>query len=108
MDHGDRKPAGGGPLASLSVPAYRSWFLGQVLPASGLITQSVGAAWLVLQLGGGAIGLALLNTAALMPVLLLGAWGGSITDRVTERRRLLALTQLAFIVLSATLALLSA
>lgn len=96
-----------GAFSSLAVPAYRAWFFSQVLSAAGLVTQTVGAAWLVLKLGGGPIELALLATASLLPALLGGPWAGALADRF-DRRRLLIITQSAFIVLALALTLLSA
>ncbi|GEA89620.1 MFS transporter [Cellulomonas cellasea] len=99
--------AGPGAFASLQVPAYRAWFASQVLSASGIVTQSVGAAWLVLELTGRAVDLALLSAATLLPVLLAGAWAGGLADRV-DRRRLLVVTQCAFVGLALVLTALSA
>lgn len=99
--------AGPGAFASLQVPAYRAWFASQILSASGLITQSVGTAWLVLELTGRAVDLALLTAATLLPVLLAGAWTGGLADRV-DRRRLLVVTQSAFVLLALVLTVLSA
>lgn len=99
--------AGPGAFASLQVPAYRAWFASQVLSASGIVTQSVGAAWLVLELTGRAVDLALLSAATLLPILVAGAWTGGLADRV-DRRRLLMVTQSAFVVLALVLTALSA
>ena len=66
------------------------------------MTQSVGAAWLVLQLTGRGVDLAVLTTASLLPVLLGGAWAGAVVDRV-DRRQLLLITQLAFTLFSTAL-----
>lgn len=101
------RPAGPGAFASLAVPAYRAWFISQVLSASGLVTQSVGIAWLVLELGGSGVDLAFLSAATMLPVLAGSAWAGALADRV-DRRRLLAVTQVAFVVLAAALTALSA
>jgi MFS family permease len=90
------------PFSSLRVPVFRWWFTSQVLSASGSMTQGVGAAWLVLQLTGRGVDLAVLTTASLLPVLFGGAWAGALVDRV-DRRRLLIFTQSTFTVLSAVL-----
>jgi MFS family permease len=83
---------GRGPFQSLAVPNYRRYFTGQVISISGNWMQTVGEMWLVLRLtdSGAAVGL----TAALQftPMLLAGAWGGVLADRV-NKRRLLAITQ---------------
>jgi MFS family permease len=71
---------------------YRLYFSGQVISVPGTWLQTVAQAWLVLQLSasGGALGV----TVALqtMPVLVLGAWTGSVADAV-DKRRLLLVTQ---------------
>ncbi len=82
----------GGPFTALAVRPYRWWFAAQVLSASGLMTQMVAMAWLVLSWHGNGLELALLSTAGLGPMLLLGAWAGSLVDH-HDRRRLLICTQ---------------
>jgi MFS family permease len=95
-----------GPFTSLKVPAFRGWFIGQVLSVSGLMTQTVAAAWLVLELTGRAIDLSLLVCATFLPVLFGSSWGGALIDRF-DHRRLLIFTQSAFLLLSASLFLLT-
>ncbi|MDQ1724468.1 MAG: hypothetical protein QOG52_1496 [Frankiaceae bacterium] len=97
----------GGPFASLRIPAYRWWFSSQLVSASGSMTQAVGVSWLVLQLTGRGIDLAILSAATMLPVLIGGAWGGSLADRF-DRRRLLIVTQSIFVTLAVTLTVLSA
>lgn len=94
-----QEPAGTGPRAALSVRSYRWWFGGQVLSASGTMTQLVAVASLVLRWHGDGFRLGLLSTAGLGPVLLLGLWAGSLIDHY-DRRRLLIATQTLFFSLS--------
>jgi len=94
-------------LGSLRAPAFRWWFLSQVLSASGSMTQGVAQAWLVLRLTGSGLDLGLLSSLFMLPVLLGGPIAGAITDRV-DRRRLLIVTQSLFILLAASLAILTA
>ncbi len=79
-------------LASLELPNYRRWFTGMVISVSGNWMQTVAEMWLILKLtnSGTAVGL----TAALqfLPMLLVGAWGGLLADRL-PKRRLLVVTQ---------------
>jgi MFS family permease len=79
-------------LASLQVPNYRRWFIGMVISTTGTWMQTIAEGWLVLRLTGS--GFALGTAAALQfaPMLLAGAWGGLLADRV-PKRRLLVVTQ---------------
>jgi MFS family permease len=92
--------------ASLQIPAFRWWFLSQVLSASGTMTQGVAMAWLVLDLTGRGLDLGLLTAATFGPVLLLGAYTGALIDR-HDRRRLLIVTQSLSIVVGVVLAVLA-
>jgi len=93
-------------LGSLRAPAFRWWFLSQVLSASGTMTQGVAQSWLVLRLTGSGLDLGILGSCYMLPVLLGGPWAGALVDRV-DRRRLLAVTQVLFILLAGALALLT-
>ena len=91
---------------ALDVRNYRLFFFGQVVSISGTWMQSVAQAWLVLQLthSGGALGLVVaLQT---LPLLVGGAWGGVLADRLDKRRTLLA-TQSAAALLALALGLLT-
>ena len=88
-----------GPLAALAVRPFRWWFISQVTSASGLMTQMVAIAWLVLQMTGSGVALALISTASLLPVLLLGLWAGSLIDH-RDTRALLICTQSALTAIS--------
>lgn len=85
---------------------YRWWFASQVLAASGTMTQAIAMSWLVLQLTGDAVSLALLTICSWAPVLPVGPWAGALVDRV-DRRRLLLLTTTLLLALAATLAVLT-
>jgi MFS family permease len=81
-------------FASLSVPNYRRYFTGQVISISGNWMQIVAEMWLVVQLTGSGLSVGLTAALQFLPVLLLGAWGGVLADRM-PKRRLLTFTQLA-------------
>ena len=89
-------------FASLAVPNYRRYFAGQIVSLSGNWMQNIAEMWLIVQLtaNGALVGV----TAALqfLPMLLFGAWGGVIADRM-DKRRLLMCTQAAMIVPAAAL-----
>jgi MFS family permease len=77
---------------SLTVPNYRRYFAGQMVSLSGTWMQTVAAIWLILSLTGSGIAVGLTTALQFLPMLLLGAWGGLIADRMSKRR-LLIVTQ---------------
>ena len=85
------------------MPSFRWWFTSQVLSSSGLFTQNVAAAWLILKQTGSGLDLAFLTCAAFIPVFAIGSWGGQLVDRFDHRRVLLS-TQAALLLLASTLA----
>jgi MFS family permease len=82
----------GKPFASLALPNYRRYFVGQVVSLSGNWMQTVGELWLVLSLTGNPLAVGLTTALQFTPMLLFGAWGGVIADRL-DKRRLLIITQ---------------
>ena len=91
---------------ALSHRNYRLFFFGQIVSVSGTWMQSVAQAWLVLQLTKSGAALGLIIAAQTLPVLIGGAWGGVIADRV-DRRRLLVVTQSVAAGLALTLGVLT-
>ena len=85
---------------SLRVYNYRLFFFSQVVSMSGTWMQSVAQNWLVLSLTSSALDLGITVGLQFGPVLLFGAWGGTLADRV-DKRKLLILTQVAAAVLAA-------
>jgi MFS family permease len=84
-------------VTSLAVPNYRRYFLGQVVSLSGNWMQIVAEAWLVLALTGSGTMVGLTAALQFAPMLLFGAFGGMLADRVPKRRLLMA-TQAAMAV----------
>lgn len=82
---------------SLAVPNYRRYFVGQVISLSGNWMQSVATIWLILGLTGSGVAVGLTTALEFLPILLLGAWGGLLADRL-PKRRLLLFTQVLMIV----------
>jgi MFS family permease len=80
------------PFQSLAVPNYRRYFTGQLVSVSGNWMQIVAEMWLVLHLTGSGAALGLTAALQFTPILLAGAWGGLLADRVSKRT-LLAITQ---------------
>jgi MFS family permease len=77
---------------SLEVPNYRRYFVGQLISLSGTWMQTVAAIWVVLSLTGSGVAVGLTTALQFLPMLLFGAWGGLVADRVSKRR-LLIVTQ---------------
>lgn len=94
-----------GTFAALRVRNYRLYFAGQAVSLAGTWMQSVALSWLVFELthSGTAIGLVL--AAEFLPVLILGAYGGLIADRLPKRPLLMG-TQTALASLATILGLL--
>ncbi|HEY0401212.1 MAG TPA: MFS transporter, partial [Blastococcus sp.] len=74
---------------------------------TGTWAQTVGAQWLMGDLGGTALQIALVQTAATLPVFLLVVPAGALGD-IVDRRRLLLLSQTLMLLAAAGLALLTA
>jgi MFS family permease len=82
----------GSTFGSLTVRNYRLYFIGQVISVSGSWMQRVAQSWLVLHLTGSGVALGIVSALQFLPMLVLGAWGGVMADRV-DKRRVLMLTQ---------------
>ena len=74
---------------SLEVPNYRRYFAGQLISLSGTWMQTVAAVWVVLSLTDSGIAVGLTTALQFLPMLLLGAWGGLLADRIPKRRLLI-------------------
>ncbi len=72
-------------FASLAVRNYRLFFIGQGISHSGTWMQTVAQGLLVLQLTGSGAALGVVTALQTLPVLLFGAWGGVIADRLPKR-----------------------
>jgi MFS family permease len=77
-------------FASLRIPNYRRYFAGQFVSLSGNWMQMVAEIWVILTLTGSGVAVGLVTALQFVPMLLLGAFGGLIADRVPKRRLLLA------------------
>jgi MFS family permease len=75
---------------SLEVPNYRRYFTGQLISLSGTWMQTVAAIWVVLSLTGSGVAVGLTTALQFLPMLLIGAWGGLLADRIPKRRLLMA------------------
>src|SRR3954452_20914854 len=88
-------------------PLRRRWFralwIAQFGANTGTWAQTVGGQWLMGDLGGSALQIALVQTAATLPVCLLVVPAGALGD-VVDRRRLLLVSQTLMMLSAAALA----
>lgn len=84
-------------FASLYVPNYRRYFAGQVVSVSGMWVQNVAVMWLMVQLTGNGLAVGLTVALQFVPLMLFGAWGGLLADRL-DKRRVLILTQVGMMI----------
>ncbi|HEV2726742.1 MAG TPA: MFS transporter [Solirubrobacterales bacterium] len=75
---------------SLEVPNYRRYFAGQLISLSGTWMQTVAAIWVVLSLTDSGVAVGFTTALQFLPMLLFGAWGGLLADRIPKRRLLIA------------------
>jgi MFS family permease len=80
-------------FSSLSVRNYRRYFAGQIVSISGNWMQTVAEMWLIVQLTGSGVAVGLTAALQFLPILLFGAWGGVLADRLSKRRLIMS-TQL--------------
>ena len=94
-------------LRALAHRDYRLFWVGQLTSRVGTWMQSVGQAWLVLELTNSPLRLGLISTLQFAPVLLFAFLGGVLSDRVSKRRLIIA-TQVAMMLQAFALAALVA
>jgi MFS family permease len=85
---------------------FRLWFFGQTVSLIGTWMQAVAQQVLVYRLTGSAAALGTVNFIALLPVLPLSLWGGSIADRF-PKRTIIILSQAAMMLQAFILAYLT-
>ncbi len=94
------KPPGKGLLrafTSLGQRNFRLFWFGQMISLIGTYMQSIGQAWLVLELTHSAWQLGLVGALQALPVLLFSIFGGVFADRWPKRRVLLVTQSAAMI-----------
>jgi hypothetical protein len=79
------------PFASLAFRDYRLLWLSQAGSASAMWTEQVARNWLTYQMTGSPLQLGLVNLMQALPIVVLGLWGGVLTDRLDKRRLLLGI-----------------
>ncbi len=85
---------------------YRLYFSGQFLSQIGTWLQSAAMAWLVLELTHSAFAVGIMTFWQFGPYLVLGLFGGVLSDRLDHRKTLIV-TQVALALCSGTIALLT-
>jgi MFS family permease len=98
-------PARPARLAALRHRDFRLFWGGQLVSLIGTWMQSVGQAWLVLELTGSPFELGLVTALQFTPILFLSPIGGALSDRY-PKRRIILLTQTAMMGQAFVLALL--
>ncbi len=81
---------------------FRLFWFGQIISVTGTWMQSIGQAWLVLQLSHSAFLLGVVSALQFLPLLVLALFGGVIADKLPKRKVLLA-TQAASMIQAFTL-----
>ena len=81
-------------LRALNHRDFRLFIAGQLISLIGTWMQSVGQAWLVLELTGSPFHLGLVTALQFTPILLFSPVGGALSDRF-PKRRIILLTQAA-------------
>jgi MFS family permease len=82
---------------SLEVRNYRRYFAGQLISLSGTWMQTVAAIWVILTLTDSGVAVGLTTALQFLPMLLLGAWGGLLADRIPKRQLLMTTQALMMI-----------
>lgn len=89
--------------APLRIRAFRALWMAQFASNVGTWMQVVGAQWLMGDLGGGALAIALVQAASSLPIFLLVVPAGALGD-IVDRRRLLIASQATMLVCAGLLA----
>ena len=94
------------PWAPLRSRIFFALFIAQLVSNLGTLMQSVGAAWLIGDLGGTAAEVALVQTMTFLPAFLVGIPAGALAD-VFDRRKVLLATQASMLLSAALMAVLT-
>ena len=83
---GATAPAAGGTWAPLAVPLFRRIWIGTLLSNLGILIQTVGAAWAMTLMTPAADMVALVQTALMLPVMLIAVPAGAVADMYDRRK----------------------
>lgn len=100
-------PSGrGSTFRALRHPNFRLFFFGQLISLIGTWMQTIAQQWLVYRLTGSATMLGTVNLVAVLPLVPMSLWGGSLADRF-PKRSILVVTQAVMMILAFILAALT-
>ncbi|MGY4319221.1 MFS family permease [Bradyrhizobium sp. JR3.5] len=94
------KPSRSGITVPLRYPTFRRIWLASLLTNLGILIQGVGAAWAMMQMTSSADQVALVQTALMLPVMLISMPAGAISDM--HDRRIVGLVALSIELCGAT------
>ncbi|SFN83802.1 MFS transporter [Sphingomonas sp. OK281] len=100
-----RMPADDPAASPFAFPVFRAVWLASTASHFGGLIQSVGAAWLMLSLTHSARSVALVQTAATLPIVLLSLLAGAVADN-RDRRHVMIAAQLFMLLVAFALAIL--
>ena len=83
-----------GAFRAIRVRNYRLFFVGQVLSVIGTWTQATAVGWIVLRETHDSTGLGIVVALQFFPLLVFGAYAGTLADRI-DKRRILILANVA-------------
>ncbi|MGE6696446.1 MFS transporter [Hyphomonas sp. NPDC076900] len=85
-----------------SIPLYKRIWVANIASQFGGLIQSVGAAWLMVQLGGSETQIALVQASVTLPIMILSLLSGAIADNF-PRRTVMLVSQFYMFAVSAVL-----
>src|SRR5689334_1588536 len=88
----------------LRAPRFRNLFIADLLSDIGTFMQGVGAAWLMVSLGGSATLVALTQTASSLPFFLFALPAGALGD-IVDRRKLILYCEFWMVAVASLLSL---
>ena len=85
MTSPSEKPLSGGTAAALRFPVFRRIWMASLLSNLGLLVQGVGSAWAMIQMTATADKVALVQTALMLPIMIIAMPAGAIADMYDRR-----------------------
>jgi MFS family permease len=92
------------PTAPFRYPIFRRIWVATLVSNFGTVIQSVGASWMMISLSGSAVHVALVQSSATLPIMLLALVTGAVADNM-DRRLIMLTSQCIMLTMSAILAI---